>query len=108
MGSPRANRSNILANIALEACSTDFVEEQVRVTGRGRGDDLLLDLGGAAEARHCSQGPPRWRTGRTGTSGIIVVEEAHRPAPGTGAGRSGTGWRCSPGCWPRYAPTAGA
>jgi hypothetical protein len=36
-GLPKAIRSNILANIVLGARSTDFVDDLLRTTGRGRG-----------------------------------------------------------------------
>ena len=43
--------SNFSSNIMLESGSTDFVEVLVRLQAEVAGDDFLLDLGGAAEAR---------------------------------------------------------
>jgi hypothetical protein len=41
--------SNFFSNIVSEAGSTGFVEGLVRLQSEAAGDDLLLDLGGAAE-----------------------------------------------------------
>ena len=46
-----AARSNILPNIVLEIRSTDFVDCLVKLQAEAVGDDLFLDLGGAAEDR---------------------------------------------------------
>jgi hypothetical protein len=40
-----------MANIALEAGSTRFVEDLVRLESEAPADDLFHDLGGAAEDR---------------------------------------------------------
>jgi hypothetical protein len=40
-----------MANIVVETRSTDFVEFLVRLEAEAAGDDLFLDLGGAAEDR---------------------------------------------------------
>jgi hypothetical protein len=42
--------SNFSSNIVSEIESTDFVEALVRLQTEAAGDDLLLDLGRAAEA----------------------------------------------------------
>jgi hypothetical protein len=41
--------SNLASNIVRESGSTDFVEDLVRLQAKAAADDLLLDLGGAAE-----------------------------------------------------------
>jgi hypothetical protein len=45
----RAAVSNELSDIVLGIESTEFVEGLVRLTGEAVGDDLFLDLGGAAK-----------------------------------------------------------
>jgi hypothetical protein len=44
--------SNFSPNIVSESGTTDFVERLVRLQAEAAGDDLFLDLGGAAEDRH--------------------------------------------------------
>jgi hypothetical protein len=46
----RAN-SNFSSNIVSESGSTDFVEDLVGLQTEAAGDDLFLDVGGAAEDR---------------------------------------------------------
>jgi hypothetical protein len=41
--------SNFSSNIVSESGSTNFVEDLVRLEAEAAGDDLLLDLGGAAQ-----------------------------------------------------------
>ena len=48
---PQAASSNIPANIALETESTGFVKGLVSLQAEAAADDLLHDLGGAAEGR---------------------------------------------------------
>ena len=50
MDSPQAADSNIMPDIVLGAGSTGFVECLVRLQAEAAADDLLHDLGGAAEA----------------------------------------------------------
>jgi hypothetical protein len=50
--------SNFLPNIVSESGSTDFVESLIRLQAEAAADDLLLDLGGAAEDRLDAADPP--------------------------------------------------
>ena len=50
--------SNFSPNIVSETGSTGFVEVLVRLPAEATGDDFLLDLGGAAEARLDAAEPP--------------------------------------------------
>ncbi len=50
--------SNIPANIPLGTGSTGFVDDLVRLQAEAAGDDLLHDLGGAAEDRLDVAKPP--------------------------------------------------
>jgi len=47
--------SNLSSNIVPGSGSTDFVEDLVRLQAEAAGDDLFLDLGGAAEDGRSSE-----------------------------------------------------
>jgi hypothetical protein len=73
----QAARSNILPDIVLEIRSTDFADCPVRLQAEAAGDDLLLDLGGAAEdgqnsaqdpSHRCSWSAPPTRPSATNSS----------------------------------------
>ena len=71
--------SNFSSNIVSESGSTNFVEDLVRATVRGPADDLLLDLGGAAEAltnndSHCPLLGTEATSGRAARAAGDVLE----------------------------------
>ena len=57
--------SNFFSDIVSGTGSTGFVEGLVRLQAEAAGDDLLLDLGGAAEARLDAAVPQSSRSPRT-------------------------------------------
>ena len=60
-GRPQAASSDFLSDIVLGTESTGFVEDLVRLRAEAAADDLLHDLGGAAEPCRIPDGakPPR-------------------------------------------------
>ena len=70
--------SNYSPDIVSESGSTNFVEDLVRLQAEAAGDDLLLDLGGAAETPQNS----RWRQVH-----VVLDEGRTRGGTGNGAGQ---------------------
>ncbi len=78
----RAPGSNFLSNISLEPGRTGYVESLVRI--QAQADDLLLDLGGAAEARLDAAEPPE----------LTIAESGGLAARRSPLGRRMGGWPC--------------
>ena len=70
--------SNFFSDIVSGTGSTGFVEGLVRLQAEAAGDDLLLDLGGAAETPQNS----RWRQVH-----VVLDEGRTRGGTGNGAGQ---------------------
>ena len=95
-------KSNFLSNISLEPGSTGYVESLVRLQAEAAGDDLLLDLGGAAEDRSDAAEPPeltivakssglRRLTGSGAEASPAVCRARKRCAAGTDVGSHSPG-----------------